>query len=86
MAPATTTTPAQTAPLEVTVETPQNMEQLMQLLTTVFEPPRLDAYFKKMGPTKETREALLVSFLPSGEDPLTILNVEVNTLGYLYIL
>lgn len=82
MAP--TTTPAQAT--EPAVEPPQSMEQFVQLLTTQFDTAILDAHLKKMGPTKEAREALLVSCLPSGEDPLAILNVEVNTLGYLYIL
>jgi COP9 signalosome complex subunit 3 len=34
----------------------------------------------------DTREVILASTLSSGQDPLTILDVRVNTLGVLYIL
>jgi len=40
----------------------------------------------KNGISKEAREALLISFLSNGQDPLAVLDVRVHTLGVLYIL
>ncbi|KAF8157194.1 hypothetical protein B0H34DRAFT_712647 [Crassisporium funariophilum] len=40
----------------------------------------------KNGLARETKEAVLASSLSSGQDPLTVLDVQVNTLGVLYIL
>ncbi|KAI6145726.1 hypothetical protein EDD17DRAFT_1790871 [Pisolithus thermaeus] len=36
--------------------------------------------------SKEVREVVLASMLPEGQDPLTILDIQANTLGILYIL
>ena len=40
----------------------------------------------KNGISKEAREALLISFLSNGQDPLAVLDVQAHTLGVLYIL
>lgn len=40
----------------------------------------------KNGISKDAREALLISFLSNGQDPLAVLDVRAHTLGVLYIL
>jgi len=40
----------------------------------------------KNGISRDAREALLVSFLSNGQDPLIALDVRFHTLGILYIL
>ena len=40
----------------------------------------------KNGISKEAREALLISFLSNGQDPLAVLDIRAHTLGVLYIL
>lgn len=40
----------------------------------------------KNGISRDAREALLVSFLSNGQDPLVALDVRFHTLGILYIM
>lgn len=47
--------------------------------------PELAHHLKNYG-AKETRELIFASLLQSGQDPLTVLDVQNNTLGYLYLL
>ncbi|PFH45807.1 hypothetical protein AMATHDRAFT_71071 [Amanita thiersii Skay4041] len=64
---------------------------------SAFMPP-LDAIFAQITttgpgnivlrslPARESRDTVLAGLLPGGQDPLTALNVQMNTLGVLYIL
>ncbi|KAJ3551166.1 hypothetical protein NM688_g4871 [Phlebia brevispora] len=83
MAPATTTAQA-APPAEPAIEIPSTMDQLVAVLISTPDLSIVDKTFKKME--KDAREALLVSSLSTGEDPLSRLDVDTNTLGWLYIL
>ncbi|KAF9527660.1 hypothetical protein CPB83DRAFT_768181 [Crepidotus variabilis] len=60
-------------------------DAIINQITTAQTPTTLQNFFKT-GVSKEVREALLVSFLSTGQDPLSILDVRTHTLGVLYIL
>ena len=47
---------------------------------------KLNESLKNIGGTPDMRELLLASMLSSGQDPLELLHIQDNTLGYLYIL
>lgn len=61
------------------------LEDLVNFLLTEKDPSAKNSLLKNFA-TKETRDVLLASRLSNGEDPLNVLSVEENTLGYLYIL
>jgi len=61
------------------------VEGLIQEIAGATSPSALNARLKDFKP-KEAREQLLASILPSGEDPLSLLDPEQNTIGCLYIL
>lgn len=62
-----------------------SLDDLFQHITTNNNPTSLNSYLKSFAP-KDIRETILSGTLGSGQDPLTILDPSINTLGYLYIL
>ncbi len=65
---------------------PISLEHLVQYLATTGQTQEDLNQTLRTFSTKETREVILASKLPSGQDPLEILDAQNNTLGYLYIL
>lgn len=62
-----------------------SLDDVLTHVTTTTNPSSLNLYLKSFAP-KEVRDSILASLLGSGQDPLTVLDPERNTLGYLYIL
>lgn len=62
------------------------MEAIIQEIIGTPNPGQLQPKLKDFKPNKETRDQILAGMLPSGEDPLSLLDPAANTLGYLYIL
>ncbi|KAI0758755.1 hypothetical protein C8Q74DRAFT_1299769 [Fomes fomentarius] len=62
-----------------------SLDDVFQHITTSNNPTTLNSYLKSFAP-KDPRETILSGTLGSGQDPLTILDPSINTLGYLYIL
>ncbi|KAI6041998.1 hypothetical protein EDC04DRAFT_2664219, partial [Pisolithus marmoratus] len=74
------------APLmSVSVDDDISLMNVITAITTATSAPHLSQYLKNFAP-KEVREVVLASMLPEGQDPLTILDIQANTLGILYIL
>jgi len=61
-----------------------DLDTLITQITSSDNPLELNKYLR--GIPNDTREIILASTLSSGQDPLGILDVKVNTLGVLYIL
>lgn len=61
------------------------LEELINLLLSNRTPPQKNDALKNFA-HKETRDALMAASLPNGADPLNVLSLADNTLGYLYIL
>ena len=64
---------------------PSTIEQLVQYLSSGPTAEEQNHVLKTVGP-KDANNTFLAAPLPSGEDPLTVLPLETNTLGWLYIL
>ncbi|KAI0820144.1 hypothetical protein BC628DRAFT_1399117 [Trametes gibbosa] len=62
-----------------------SLDDVLQQITTSTNPNTLHHYLKSFAP-KEVRDVILASTLSSGQDPLSALDPERNTLGFLYIL
>ncbi|KAH9886665.1 hypothetical protein C8Q73DRAFT_714825 [Cubamyces lactineus] len=62
-----------------------SLDDVLQQITTSNNPSALNHYLKTFAP-KESRDTILASTLSSGQDPLSVLDPQSNTLGYLYIL
>lgn len=62
-----------------------SLMNVIAAITTAMSLPQLSQYLRSFAP-KEVREVVLASMLPEGQDPLTILDIQANTLGILYIL
>ena len=62
-----------------------SLDDVLQQITTSNNPSTLNHYLKTFAP-KESRDTILASTLSSGQDPLSVLDPQSNTLGYLYIL
>lgn len=62
-----------------------SLETLVLDITQSNSPSALNQRLKAFG-VRETREPILASLLPGGQDPLSLLDVHRNTLGYLYLL
>ena len=74
------------APADVEVEnTIDELEHLVQFLLTTQNPQAVLQRLKTISKA-DSREQLIAGVLPSGQDPLDILDPEAQTLGYLYIL
>lgn len=61
-----------------------DLDTLIAQITSSNSPRELNNYLRNIP--NDTREVVLASTLSSGQDPLGILDVRVNTLGVLYIL
>lgn len=61
-----------------------DLDILITQITSSNNPLELNSYLRSIP--NDTREAVLAGTLSSGQDPLGILDVRVNTLGVLYIL
>ena len=62
-----------------------SLDDVIQHITTSSNPQNLKSYLNSFAP-KESRETILASTLGSGQDPLSVLDPAINTLGFLYIL
>ncbi|KAI1791382.1 hypothetical protein LXA43DRAFT_1011288 [Ganoderma leucocontextum] len=60
-----------------------SLDDVLTQITT--HSPNLASYLRSFAP-REVRETILASTLGSGQDPLTVLDPQRNTLGFLYIL
>ncbi|KAL7278794.1 hypothetical protein ACG7TL_007803 [Trametes sanguinea] len=64
---------------------PASLDDVLNQITTTNSPSSLNHYLRTFAP-KESRDTILASILASGQDPLSVLDPQRNTLGYLYIL
>ena len=62
-----------------------SIDQVVHLIMTANSIPALNLTLRN-GLPKDTRDHILASVLPGGQDPLSVLDVKANTLGVLYIL
>ena len=60
-----------------------SLDDVLTQITTNAQ--HLASYLKTFAP-RDVRETILASTLGSGQDPLTVLDPQTNTLGFLYIL
>ncbi|KAH7882842.1 hypothetical protein F5I97DRAFT_1900062 [Phlebopus sp. FC_14] len=58
---------------------------LFSIITSAAPSDRIHQQLRSFAP-KDVREVVLASLLPDGQDPLTLLDIQTNTLGILYIL
>ncbi|KIM64873.1 hypothetical protein SCLCIDRAFT_598688 [Scleroderma citrinum Foug A] len=72
-------------PLDHTDENDISLHNVIAAITTATSPSQLNHNLKTFAP-KEVREVIFASFLPDGQDPLSVLDIQANTLGILYIL
>ena len=79
-----TSAPANAGPSQTQVEQLTVDAVVTEILNTA-DPTVLAKRLYKLW-TDDKFENVLSSSLTSGEDPLIVLNMEVNTLGYLFIL
>lgn len=61
-----------------------SLDAVLSEITTSQDDKSLNAFLKDYG--REMRDLLYASLLSSGQDPLSVLDIQVNTLGYLYLL
>ena len=66
-------------------DVPATLDQIFQDITTSNDQKVLHERLKHFTP-KDARDAILASTLSSGQDPLSVLDPERNTIGCLYIL
>ncbi|KIJ63825.1 hypothetical protein HYDPIDRAFT_155393 [Hydnomerulius pinastri MD-312] len=62
-----------------------SLDNVISIITTATSPSQLSSQLKSFAP-KDVREVVLASLLPDGQDPLTVLDMQANTLGIIYIL
>ncbi|KAI9058652.1 hypothetical protein FKP32DRAFT_1596958 [Trametes sanguinea] len=62
-----------------------SLDDVLNQITTTNNLNSLNHYLKTFAP-KESRDTILASILATGQDPLSVLDPQRNTLGYLYIL
>ena len=62
-----------------------SLVNVIAAITTAVWPSQLNQYLKTFAP-KEVRDLILASALPDGRDPLSVLDIQANTLGILHIL
>ena len=75
------------APTPPTSSTEYNISliNVITAITTADSPSQLNHQLKTFAP-KEVRDVILASLLPDGQDPLSVLDIQANTLGILHIL
>jgi COP9 signalosome complex subunit 3 len=81
------------APTQTQVPTPPtgstehniSLVNIITAITTAASPSYLNQQLKTFAP-KEVRDVILASLLPDGQDPLSVLDIQANTLGILHIL
>lgn len=61
------------------------IEVLVQEIINASDPVAFAKYLRHYG-SIDNFDTVLVSFLALGQDPLALLDIQRNTLGYLYIL
>lgn len=61
------------------------LERILSDITATTHIHALNQTLRGCAP-KDVREPMLASMLPGGQDPLTVLDIQRNTLGVLYIL
>ncbi|KAI9458451.1 hypothetical protein HD554DRAFT_2029634 [Boletus coccyginus] len=86
-APAQTQTQTQTQVPTPPTENSNNVSlvNVITAITTAVSPSHLNQQLKMFAP-KEVRDVILASLLPDGQDPLSVLDIQANTLGILHIL
>ena len=62
-----------------------SLVNVITAITTAASPSYLNQQLKTFAP-KEVRDVILASLLPDGQDPLSVLDIQANTLGILHIL
>ncbi|KAL4073439.1 hypothetical protein J3A83DRAFT_4357502 [Scleroderma citrinum] len=62
-----------------------SLHNVIAAIMTAVSPSQLNQNLKTFAP-KEVRDIIFASFLPDGQDPLSVLDIQANTLGILYIL
>lgn len=62
-----------------------SLVNVITAITTTVSPFQLNQQLKVFAP-KEVRDVILASLLPDGQDPLSVLDIQANTLGILHIL
>ena len=62
-----------------------SLDNIITAITTAVSPSQLNQQLKAFAP-KDVRDVILASLLPDGQDPLSVLNIQANTLGILHIL
>ncbi|KAH7919829.1 hypothetical protein BV22DRAFT_1183035 [Leucogyrophana mollusca] len=72
-------TPSQTDTTQV------SLDLVIANITSATNASQLNSWLRGFAP-KDIRETILSSFLGSGQDPLSVLDIRANTLGVLYIL
>jgi len=77
--------PVPPPPSDNTDENDISLHNVIAAITTATSAFQLNHSLKTFAP-KDIREVILASFLPDGQDPLSVLDIQANTLGILYIL
>jgi len=77
---APTQTQAPTPPTELNI----SLINVITAITSADSPSQLNHQLKTFAP-KEVRDVILASLLPDGQDPLSVLDIQANTLGILHI-
>ncbi|KAG8216616.1 hypothetical protein J3R82DRAFT_6804, partial [Butyriboletus roseoflavus] len=62
-----------------------SLVNVITAITTAVSPSQLNQQLKAFAP-KEVRDVILASLLSDGQDPLSVLDIQANTLGILHIL
>lgn len=62
-----------------------SLATVITAITTAVSPSQLHQQLKTFAP-REVRDVILASLLPDGQDPLSVLDIQANTLGILHIL
>ena len=79
-----TQTPAPTPPTSAP-ESNISLVNVIAAITAPLSPSQLNQQLKTFAP-KEVRDLIFASLLPDGQDPLSVLDIQANTLGILHIL
>ena len=77
--------PVPSLPDNTNIENDISLHNVIAAITTATSLSQLNQYLKAFAP-KEVREIILASFLSDGQDPLSVLDMQANTLGIFYIL
>ncbi|KAG9311535.1 hypothetical protein JVU11DRAFT_7739 [Chiua virens] len=72
-------------PSSSVVDTNVSLAHVITAITSAASPLQLNQQLKSFAP-KEVRNMILASLLPDGRDPLSLLDIQADTLGILHIL